>query len=158
MKRTVLLPALLVLLAACGGGDDGGGADAKAAYLEQAEAICTKANDAQTAVKQPAGPDGIAAYVRQVVTIASDASAELNALEPPEKDAAELDAKLLSPLREQVGLGQAYAKQVEETAAKGDPAAVLKLLGSAPLQTKADLEWMTSYGFKACVDAADTSS
>ncbi|MCU1692566.1 MAG: hypothetical protein JWM64_1657 [Frankiales bacterium] len=156
MKRALLLLPLLLLPTACsGGGDDDGG---KAAYLTQAEAVCKKANDAQAATKTPASAEAIPAYVRQVVTIASDASAELNAIEPPEKDAAELDERLLAPLRDQVGKGQAFAKQVDETAAEGDTSAVLKLIGSAPLQPTADLEWMKGYGFDECVKAADTSS
>ena len=159
MRRTALVLPLLLLATACGGGGDAGGDDSgKAAFIEAAEAICTKANEAQAGATVPAAPDAIPAYVRQVVTIASDASAELNALEPPEADAAELDAKFLGPLREQVGLGQAFAKQVEDTAKSGDTAAVLGLLGKAPLQTKADLDYLESYGFTACVEAADTSS
>lgn len=158
MRRTVLVLPLLLLVTACSGGGDGDDDGGKAAFITQAEAVCKEANEAQAAATVPAAPDAIPAYVRQVVTIASDASAELNALEPPEADAAELDEKFLAPLREQVGLGQAYAKQVEETAAKGDTAAVLGLLGSAPLETKADLEFLESYGFTECVEAADTSS
>ena len=69
-----------------------------------------------------------------------------------------LDSKVLAPLREQVGLGQAFATKVEETAAGGDTAAVLKLLGEAPLQSKADLAFMEEYGFEACVEAANTAS
>lgn len=155
MRRVLVVLPLLLLASACGGSDE---PSAKEAYLAEAEAVCAKANAAQKAEKSPAGPDAIPAYVRRVVTIASDASAELNALEPPADDADELDAKLLSPLREQVAVGQAFAKDVEEAGAKKDTAAVLKLLGTAPLQPKADLEFMKDYGFVECVDAADTSS
>ena len=154
VTRTVRVLPLLLLATACGGGGDGG----KAAYVAEAEAVCTKANDAQQAATLPVSADAIPVYVRQVVTIAADASAGLDALEPPEDDAAELDEKFLGPLREQVVLGEAYATKVEQTAAKGDPNAVLALLGSAPLETKADLAFLESYGFAECVEAADTSS
>ncbi len=157
MTRVALVLPLLLLATACGGGGDEQ-ADAKAAYLADAEAVCAKANEAQKAAGTPAGPAEIPGFVRSVVTIASDASAELSALEPPEADAAELESKFLGPLREQVTEGQAFATQVEETAKKGDTAAVLALLGKAPLQAKADLDFLRSYGFSACVDAADTSS
>lgn len=156
MTRRLLLLPVLVLAAACSGGSDD--ADAKAAYLADAEAVCAKAVEAQKAAGTPNAPAAIPAFVRQVVTIASDASAELNALEPPEADAAELEEKFLGPLRQQVTEGQAFAKKVEDTAKGGDTSKVLALLGEAPLQAKADLEWMKSYGFTACVDAADTSS
>lgn len=157
MKRTLLLLPLLALATACSGGEDPAAAE-KAAFVEKAEAICTKANEARADVSITSEPDAIPVAVRRLVTIASDASAELNALELPEADAAELDAKLLAPLREQVGRGQAYAKEVEETAAKGDQAAVLALLGKAPLDSGADLEFVEDYGLTACAKAADTSS
>lgn len=158
MKRTLLLLPLLVLATACSGGGTDPAAAEKAAFVKKAEAICTKANQARADVSITSEPDAIPVAVRKLVTIASDASAELNALELPEADAAELDAKLLAPLREQVGRGQAYATQVEETAAKGDQAAVLALLGKAPLDSGADLEFVEDYGLPACAKAADTSS
>lgn len=156
MRRAL---GVLVLLAAtaCGRGDDPG-TDARQAYLEQAEAICAKANQAEAAEQSPTDAEGIPVYVRRLVTIAGDAAAELAALEPPEADSAELDAKVIRPLQEQLQLGRDYAEQVEETAASGDPAAVLTLLGSAPTQLRADLGFMREYGFAACVDAVDPSS
>lgn len=154
MKRALLLVPVL-LVAACGGGGGDAAAGSKAAFVKQAEAICTKANTARKAEKTPTSAQELPAYVRRVVTLASDASAELNALEPPKKDAAELDAKFLGPLREQVGRGQAFATQVEKTSATGDTAAVLKLLGSAPLSTTADVGFVRSYGMTACADAAN---
>lgn len=155
MTRALLLLPLLLLPTACGGsGDDG----AKAAYLEKAEAVCANAVAARAAVGTPASTKEIPAFVRKVVTVASDTSAELNAIDPPEGDAAEVDAKLLAPLRDQVQKGQAFATLVERTAAKGDDAAVLKVLGQAPLKPEADLDWMRSYGFVQCVKAADTSA
>ncbi|MCW2777818.1 MAG: hypothetical protein JWN17_1543 [Frankiales bacterium] len=158
MKRVLLLLPLLVLPTACSGGGDDPAKAQKAAFVKQAEAICTKANAARKDVSITSAPDAIPVAVRRLVTIASDASAELNALEPPEKDAAELDSKFLAPLRAQVQLGQAYAKRVEETAAKGDQAAVLKLLGSAPLKSDADLAFVKDYGMPQCAKAADTST
>ena len=154
VTRTALVLPLLLLATACGGGGDGG----KAAYVADAEAVCKKANVAQAATTLPAAPAAIPAYVRRVVTIADEASTGLTALTPPKADAAELEEKFLGPLREQVGLGEAYATKVEQTAAKGDQTAVLALLGSAPLETRADLAFLESYGFVECVKAADTSS
>ena len=156
VRAALVLPLLLLATGCSGGGDEGDGG--KAAYVAEAEAVCKKANDAQQAATLPASPEAIPAYVRQIVTIAGDASTGLSALEPPEDDAAELDEKFLGPLREQVEAGEAYATKVEQTAAAGDQAAVLALLGSAPLETRADLAFLESYGFVECVKAADTSS
>ncbi len=158
MLRALLLLPLLVLPAACSGGSaDDPAVAQKAAFVKEAEAICTRANTARSKVSITSDANAIPVAVRMLVTIASDASAELNALEPPEADAAELDAKLLAPLRAQVGKGQAYARQVEETAAKGDQAAVLALLGKAPLSSDADLGFVKDYGLPACAKAADFS-
>jgi hypothetical protein len=157
-RLSLLVLPLLVLLAGCSGGGGAVAVKAKADYLERAEAVCATANTAQQQLGLPASAAAVPAYVRRVVAVASTASRDLDALTPPAADRRELEAKLLAPLREQVGKGEVFAAQVDATARQGDDAAVLRLLGTAPLQTTADLDWMRSYGFSACVDAVDTSS
>jgi hypothetical protein len=152
--RRALVMLVVLLTPACSIRGESG-ADERQGYLRQAEAICTRANEAQAAEQTPTDAQSIAAYVRRLVTIAGDAGAELAALEPPEADAAELDAKLVRPLQEQLQLARDYASTVEQTAAGGDAAAVLTLLGSAPTQVKVDLAYLREYGFTACLDAVD---
>jgi hypothetical protein len=48
--------------------------------------------------------------------------------------------------------------KVKEAVAKKDDTALGRLITNPPTGSKADLDWMRSYGFKQCVDAADTGS
>lgn len=151
----VSLLVLPLLLAGCGG-DDGKGA--KAAYVKQAESICATANAEQKALSTPTAVAQLAPYVAKVVAIADRATTALRALEPPAKDAKDLDAKVINPLKEQVAVGKRYAAQVAAADKAKNQPALLRLLGNPPNETKADLRWMKGYGFSACIDAADTTS
>jgi hypothetical protein len=155
VKRLAFL--LLLSLTACGGGSDDAGGVSKADYLTKTEAVCAKANADQTALKTPTSPEGIAPYVVKVVEIADTATTQIAAIEAPKKDKADLDAKVLTPLREQLTAGHEFADKITAAAKAKDDDALLKLLQQAPTQSKADLRWMKDYGFKECVEAADTS-
>lgn len=154
MTARALALALVVLVTGCGGGSGGG---ERAAYIQAAEAICAKANSDQKALKAP-DVAHLVPYVTKVVAIADDATTKLLALDAPKNDEKQLHAKLLDPLRRQVARGHAFASQVAQAQKKNDQAALFRLFSNPPTQTLADLRWMKGYGFKACVDAADTSS
>lgn len=155
MKRLALvLP--LVLVVACGGGTSGG--LPKADYLKQAEVICTKANADQKAVKTPTAVTDLAPYVAKILALADSATKAIDALQPPKADRANLDAKVLRPLKGQLAAGHVYSDQVAAAAKKNDQAALIKLLSNPPAGSKADLAWMRSYGFVACVSSADTEN
>jgi hypothetical protein len=151
--------AVLVLVTACssGGTTVQTGGVSRADYLTRAEAICTTANTAQSVLKTPTAVDALAPYVTRIVAIADKAATDLSALEPPKADKKALEEKVLTPLREQLVIGHDYAGKVAVAAGKKDNAALVQLLGNPPTKTKADLRWMKDYGFKECVDAADTS-
>lgn len=155
MKRV----AVLLLVAACGGGSGGAVATgvSKADYLKAAEVICTKTNTEQKALKTPTAVEELAPYVARIVAIADEATTSLQALTPPSGDVAALTQKVFTPLREQLVAGHAYADQVAVAAKAKDNKALVTLLSNPPTKTKADLRWMKDYGFKECVDAADTS-
>ena len=140
----LLLPVALVALVACGGDD------AKAEYVEQATAICTDAKTQLDAEQRPATPDGFAPYVQRVVEIGEEASAELLALDPPEDDREELQARLLEPLVTQVQAGRDYAAKVE--AAGNDTAQLLPLLSQVPDTGDIDLEYAADYGLSTCTE------
>lgn len=154
MKRLCLL-VLLALLTGCGGGEDN--AKAKADFLKQAEAICAKAVADQKALTTPTAVPQLPPYVTSVVAIADEATKKLRALSLPDKDKKDLEAKVLNPLQEQLVAGHAYATKVSAAARANNQRELITLLGNPPTQTKADLRWMKSYGFSACVEAADTS-
>jgi hypothetical protein len=143
----------LLLLAACGG-DDG---PARAAYVSKAEVICAKADAEQKKLAPPLDVKTFSPYVTKAVGIAERVLRDLEALEAPEDDAKDLEAKVFKPLREQLVVAQAYATEAATATKENDQAALLRLAGNPPTETKADLRWMKSYGFNSCVEAADTS-
>jgi hypothetical protein len=154
----VKTPALLVLallLTGCGG--DGDDAKTKAEFIRQAEAICVKANADQKKLPAPTAPESFASYVTGVVRIAKTATAQLTALDQPEGDQEELRQKVFTPLQQQLDLAERYQADVAAAVKAKDNAALLRLGGDPPNETKADLRWMKSYGFDACVEAADTT-
>ena len=151
----MLLP--LALVAGCSGSSTPSGV-AKSDYLKKAEVICTKANVDQKALKTPTTPDAIPAYVASVIKIADTATSGLAALEAPKADQKDLESKVLGPLRTQLSVGHDYYDQIVAATKNKDQKALVKLLGNPPTQAKADLRWMKGYGFKECVDAADTSN
>ena len=156
MKR-VLVAVLLV--AACGGGGDGD-SSAKKAYVNKAEAICERANEQleQAKKNQPTSSAAVSAYVKQLVDIAVSNLDGLAELEPPAEDRADIDAKVLEPLRTQLKAAEAYQAEVDAAVVAKDNAALLRLVQNPPTQTKADLAFMKDYGFDACVTAADTAN
>ena len=156
MKPTcVVLP--LAFVVACGSGSSAGAAEKvdKAAYLKQAEAICATANADTQNLKTPLAAADFAAYVAKVVGFADAATASINKLTPPARDAADLRKKVLDPLKTQLAQAHEYAAQVAAANRAKDDAALTKLTLNVPTGSKADLAWMRHYGFSECVDAAD---
>ncbi|MDT7551059.1 MAG: hypothetical protein QOE84_3453 [Actinomycetota bacterium] len=157
MKRALVL---LLLVAACGGGSGGKGDGGKAAHIAKAEALCAKANADLVTVKkdQPTSLAAVPPYVHRIVEIARKDVIALSALTPPASDAGDVKAKLLDPLRVQLTEADAYATKVDTAAGAKNQAALFDLVTHPPTKTRADLAWMRTYGFKACVTAADTGS
>lgn len=152
MKR---LAVLLLAVSACSGGTSTG--VSKADYLARAEAICAQANRSQDGLATPTAVDALAPYVARIVAIADQAATELRALAVPEADRSDLEVNVLTPLEEQLEVGHDYADEVAAAAKARDNAELVRLLGDPPTRTRADLRWMKAYGFKECVESADTS-
>lgn len=149
MDRRVQLLALTASLATagCGGGSD----DAKSAYVEQATAVCERAQADLDAQQRPTSATDLAPFVTELVAVAERSSTELRALAPPEDDRAEIETKVLDPLDAQIEEGRAFAEQVE--AAGKDTAALTRLLGQRPGAGDIDVEFLRSYGLETCADA-----
>lgn len=155
MRRAALLVPVL-LLAACSGGSSSGSADKKA-YLAKAEALCAKGVAEQKKLVAPKAVADFGPYVKALVGIASSTTTSLAALTPPKADAAALRSKVLEPLQSQLRTAQTFSDDVQAATKGGDQAALGRLALNAPTKPQADLAYMRSYGFRACVDAADTS-
>ena len=156
MRHLLLLPAAVLALSGCGGDSaEEDAAAAKAAYVQQASAICEKAARERDALAAPTGAAGFASYVRSLVEIAGRAEGELAALTPPPADAGALQSKLLDPLATSVEQGEQFAAKVE--AAGGDEQKLAALLGEAPTAAGIDLDFLRSYGLNSCVAAISTT-
>jgi hypothetical protein len=157
VKRALVV---LFLVAACGGSSGGSKADTKASYVAKAEAVCAKANTQLADAKKttPTAVAGIPPYVHKLLDIARSTLSDLTALSPPSKDAVDVKAKLLDPLGQQLADGTSFAAAVDAAAKSGDNAKLTQLVFNPPTKTRVDLAWMRSYGFKACVTAADTGA
>jgi hypothetical protein len=156
-SRLLLVPATVLALSACSGGgaaeDDA--AAAKEAYVQQASAVCDKAAKERDALMTPTSAAGFSPYVRSLVDIAGRAQTDLAALTPPEPDRADLQAKLLDPLKNSVDQGEAFAAKVE--AAGDDQAKLAGLLSEAPTGAGIDLDYLRGYGLNSCVAAISTT-
>ena len=156
MKRALVV---LLLVAACGGGPEDDQQSPRETYVQAAEVICANANRelAEATKQRPAAIDAIPPYVGRIVEIARKNVTSLGSLIQPGPDAADLNAKLLDPLREQLEVAERYEADVAAAAKAKDSAAVLRLVTAPPTETRADLAWMRSFGFEECVTAADTA-
>jgi hypothetical protein len=157
MKRALVL---LMLVAACGGSSGGGKVSAKASYLADAENVCATANTRLAEAKKalPSGVTEIPAYVHTLLDLAKKTLDDLSALTPPPDDAVQIKAKVLDPLGQQYADGQAFAVKVDAAAKAKDTQTLTQLAFNPPTKTRVDIAWMKTYGFKACVTAADTGA
>lgn len=151
MRRLALVLPLLLALPACGSDDDG-----RAAYVEQAEAVCASANEELAALGEPTSIAELPDYTAAVVDLLERTVQEVSALEPPEEDREELTAKVLDPFTDDLVTAEAYAADVRTAAESGDSPGLLALVQNVP-NTTADLAFMREYGLTECASAADTS-
>lgn len=144
--RLALLLTTALLLPACGGGDD-----EKAAFVADATAVCEKAVTDSKALTSPTKPAEFAPYADQLVRIAEQAQQDLQTLELPDADRADLESRVIEPFADVVAQGQAFAAKVR--AAGEDQAKLLPLLSQVPDSGDVDLEYLREYGLGVCADA-----
>ena len=150
LRPVLLLPALVLGLVACGSGGPRG-PDPKAAYVEQAAAVCDQAEKEFGALVAPTTPAGFGSFAESTVAIAERAQKELAGLTPPEKDRAALQSKVLDPFAAVIVEGKAFVGKVK--AAGSDQAQLLPLLSQVPKTVGIDKDYLRSYGLGGCADA-----
>ncbi|HVM26967.1 MAG TPA: hypothetical protein VM433_04750 [Mycobacteriales bacterium] len=155
MRSLLLTLPLLLVLPACAGGDgEPTLEERREAYVEQAEEVCVQSNQQVQELGTPGSVAEVPAAADRAVEIVRTTVDQITALDPPEEDRPELTERVLDPLRDDVGVAEAYAEEVKAAAAAGDGATLLRLVQERP-QTSADLDFMREYGFDQCVRAAD---
>ncbi|MDP9101283.1 MAG: hypothetical protein M3N21_03945 [Actinomycetota bacterium] len=152
--RSISLAGVL-MMAACSSGGTSADDAARASFVVRAEALCTKANIDLKALHAPQAAAEIPSYVHAVATLGAGTARALAGLTLPPKDATALHAKFLDPLLRQSDDGIRFDLQIQK--AGTDQAKVTSLLAQAPTATRADLAFLRSYGFHACVAAANTA-
>ena len=157
MKRVALAVPVLLLAAACGGGSDKdqtASGSSKAEFITKAEAICKQVLVDKAKLTFPTTAAAFPTYVQDVLDLAQRTADQVAALTPPDADKAEIESKVITPIRAQIELGKAYLVKVKAAAAANDQKKLGELVTSPPTGQKADLDWMRSYGFHDCVTAA----
>jgi hypothetical protein len=148
-RALIVLPALLLSLAGCGDDLE----ERRADYLERAEAVCADSNAQARELGSPASVADVPRFAEAAVALVRATVDGLEALEPPEEDRAEVQQKVLEPLRDDVGTAEEYAGQVTAAAEANDIPTLLTLNDERPT-TSADVDFMRGYGFEECVTAA----
>ena len=127
---------LILLIAGCGDSKKSSPDEqvTRAAYAQQADVVCQKAEDALEALGQPDGLNDLPAYATQAAAIVTQERDDLEALQPPVGD-----EDRVNELNETLDAIVRVAKGLEKVAASGDPAAIddfVKQNGAADQKAK----------------------
>jgi len=137
-----------LLAAACGSDDDADGDGArltKTAFIAKADAICQEANDRIDAIPEPQTTEELAQLGRQVLDIAREQLARLQALRPPAADEETID-EAYDVIEEQLGVAEELVAAAEE----GDLQGLQELLEQGErLDARGD-RIARDYGLKEC--------
>ena len=122
MRSVTLILGLALALAGCGGDDDE--RLSRAEYVDQATAICERAEERIGELGEPATIEELGAYAQEGQTITEEAVAGLRGLEPPEQLEDGFD-RYLERAEEVVEL----LGELEEAAEAGDEAEAARIAG-----------------------------
>jgi len=123
LRRFLMLTALVVLAAGCGDSKKAAGTQpslSHAAYVQQADAACQRADAALASLPQPTAVAQLPSYAKQAADIVADEREQLHALRAPDGDrqkADELSAAMDAVVDVAQGLivvaGNGDAKEIE---------------------------------------------
>ncbi len=122
MRRLIILVPLVLLAAGCGDSKktpSAGQALTRASFVQQADAVCQKADDAVKELGQPNGLADLPAYAKKAAAIVGRERDDLKALPAPVGDEV-----LVKELRTTLDDVVRVANGLVKVAAGGDPAAI----------------------------------
>jgi hypothetical protein len=136
LRRSIILVPLVLLIAGCGDAKKPSPDEqvTRAAYAQQADAVCLKADGDLKALGQPDGLNDLPAYATKAAAIVTRERDDLKALQPPPGD-----EERVKELNTAVDAIVRVAKGLEKVAAAGDPAALadfVKQNGAADAKAK----------------------
>ncbi len=144
MRRFLLVLGLTLWLAGCGGDGDGDDQLTRAEFVEQATAICDRAEARLGELGAPGSIEELEAYASEAQTVTSDTVAELRELEPPEALEDGFD-RYLARVEEVIGqLGE-----LEEAAGAGNEAEASRIAGEIGDSAEAE-DAARAAGLEAC--------
>jgi hypothetical protein len=127
---------------------------ARAAYVQQANAICTDVAARNRALGKPAVAAEYPAALRQTVANLDDQARRLRALTPPPGDAPALDANLIRLAEDQAARMAAAEPAVAKAAATGDlaqvHAVVDPVLNDYAEEAAQSVSFLRAYGLTEC--------
>ena len=129
MRMVVACVALLVVLGFPGCEDDGG--KSEASFVEQADVVCSEAEQEISRVPQPQDPTDplqLARFLERAVPVAKEQNEELKKLERPPEQRAQIN-ELLAALDAEVGA----AERMLAAANREDRQAIQQLLSESGL-------------------------
>jgi hypothetical protein len=152
MKAWRLLPTTLtvtvaaVVLAGCGGGSSSGGRQlSKAAFIKQADAICTAGSKAQDRLPDPGSNGDLVRYVKRIYAIERGVVHDVRDLAAPAADRATI-ARML----DNVDRALALESVVEAAAGSGDQSQINDAQAGGAKYLNAAQVIASRYGFTAC--------
>jgi hypothetical protein len=131
MRRFALLVALAPALAGCGG--DGDEQLSRAEFVQQATAICDRAEERLRELGEPGSLEELEAYAREAQTVTNDSVADLRELAPPEQLQGGFDRYL-----ERADEVIALLDELEQAAGSGDAAESSRIAGEIGDSTEAE--------------------
>jgi hypothetical protein len=127
-------------------------ADARAAFIAAADAVCGQAERALSAISAPSGPADLVDTLKAQLQVQQDALAALGQLSTPEADRTEITSRLLDPYRDAIARQQSLLPSIANVVASGDHVqlATMHTDYDSASHPASVATFVREYGFQTC--------